>query len=52
MRYLPMIGEVWGFMRVKKKFWIGPVILILLLIGMALIASSGSAFAPFIYSLF
>jgi Family of unknown function (DUF5989) len=44
--------ELWAFLRVRKKFWLTPIILILLLFGGLLVLSSGSAVAPFIYTLF
>ena len=44
--------ELWSFLRVRKKFWLTPIILILLLFGGLLVLSSGSAVAPFIYTLF
>ena len=44
--------ELWTFLRVRKKFWLTPIVLILLLFGGLLVLSSGSAVAPFIYTLF
>jgi hypothetical protein len=44
--------ELWGFMRVRKKLWLLPLILVFALIGALLIAAQGSALAPFIYSIF
>ncbi len=44
--------ELWSFMRVRKKFWMLPIILMMVLIGGLLIAAKGSAIAPFIYTLF
>ncbi len=45
-----VLGEIWGFLRVRKKFWLAPIILALLLLG-ALIAFAGSAgvVSPFVY---
>lgn len=45
-------AEMWGFLRVRKKFWMLPMILMMVLVGGLLIAAKGSAIAPFIYSLF
>jgi hypothetical protein len=45
------LGELWDFMRFNKKWWLAPLILVLLLLG-ALIAIGGTAAAPFIYTLF
>ncbi|HEX2274956.1 MAG TPA: DUF5989 family protein [Acidimicrobiales bacterium] len=44
--------ELWSFMRVRKKFWMLPIILMMVVIGGLLIAAKGSAIAPFIYTLF
>jgi hypothetical protein len=46
------IGELWDFMRERKKFWLAPIIIMLLLLGGLIILSEGSAVAPFIYTLF
>ena len=46
------LGELWEFMRERKKFWLAPIILMLLLLGSLIILSEGSAVAPFIYTLF
>ena len=50
MRYMSMAREMWGFLRVRKKFWLLPLILLLLLLGVVLTISG--PFAPFIYTLF
>ena len=47
-----LIKDLWGFMRVRKKFWLAPIILIMLLLGSLLVLTQGSAVAPFIYTLF
>lgn len=47
-----ILKDLWGFMRVRKKYWLLPIMLILLMIGGLLILTSGSALAPFIYTLF
>lgn len=49
---IDLIKDLWGFMRVRKKFWLAPIILILLLLGALLVLTQGSAVAPFIYTLF
>ena len=46
------LEELWAFMRHRKKFWLFPVILVLLLLGTLLVLTEGSAVAPFIYTLF
>ncbi|MBK6777964.1 MAG: hypothetical protein IPJ95_16960 [Gemmatimonadetes bacterium] len=47
-----LIGELWAFMRVRKKWWLLPLILILTLVGTLLVFAKGSALAPFIYTIF
>ena len=49
---LSIFGELWAFMRVRKKWWIGPLFAILLLLGLFIVLTQGSALAPFIYTLF
>ncbi|MCL4792617.1 MAG: DUF5989 family protein [Gammaproteobacteria bacterium] len=49
---LDLLKDLWGFMRVRKKFWLAPVILVMLLLGALLVLGQGSAVAPFIYTLF
>ena len=49
---LDLLGDLWGFMRERKKFWLAPIIFVLLLLGGLLIMAQGSAVAPFIYTLF
>jgi len=44
--------ELWQFMRIRKKFWLLPIILVLALFGALIVLSQGSAVAPFIYTLF
>jgi hypothetical protein len=46
------LKDVWGFLRERKKFWLLPVILVLLVFGALIVLTSGSAIAPFIYTLF
>jgi hypothetical protein len=45
-------SELWRFMRVRKKFWLAPIIVVMFLLGGLLILAKGSAVAPFIYTLF
>jgi Family of unknown function (DUF5989) len=49
---LDFFKDLWLFMRVRKKFWLAPIIIILLLLGALIVLSQGSAIAPFIYTLF
>ncbi len=46
------IGEIWAFLRIRKKWWLVPVVVLLGLIGVLLVLTEGSALAPFIYALF
>jgi hypothetical protein len=47
-----LTGELWSFMRARKKWWLLPLILVLVLIGTLLVFAQGSALAPFIYTIF
>ena len=47
-----LLGEFWAFMRMQKKWWLAPLIVILILMGMLIILTEGSALAPFIYAIF
>lgn len=49
---LELVRDLWQFMRVRKKFWLAPLILIMLLLGGLIVFAQGSAIAPFIYTLF
>lgn len=49
---LELLKDLWAFMRERKKFWLAPIILVLLLLGVLVVLSHGSAVAPFIYTLF
>jgi len=49
---IELIKDLWGFMKTRKKFWLAPIIVIMLLLGALLVLSQGSAVAPFIYTLF
>lgn len=45
-------SDIWGFLKVRKKFWLLPLITVLVLLGALIIFGGGSAVAPFIYTLF
>jgi hypothetical protein len=47
-----LMGELWAFMKVRKKWWLGPILVVLLLVGALLVFAQGSALAPFIYTVF
>ncbi len=49
---LDFLKDLWGFMRERKKFWMAPIIIVLLLLGVLIVLAEGSAVAPFIYTLF
>jgi hypothetical protein len=49
---MDFLTDLWKFMKERKKFWLAPVIVILLLIGVMVVFGGSSAIAPFIYSLF
>jgi hypothetical protein len=49
---IDLIRDLWAFMRERKKFWLAPIIVVLLLLGGLIVFSQGSAVAPFIYTLF
>jgi Family of unknown function (DUF5989) len=52
MGKMSVIGELWEFLKVRKKWWLAPIILFLLLLGALIFLTSGSAVAPFVYTLF
>ncbi len=49
---LGVVKELWEFMRVRKKWWLGPIVFMLVALGALLVFTQGSALAPFIYTLF
>jgi len=49
---IDLLVDLWAFMRVRKKFWLLPIVLVLLLIGVLLVFGQSSVVAPFIYTLF
>ena len=49
---MSFVKELWMFLRVRRKFWLLPIILIMAIFGGLIILSQGSAVAPFIYTLF
>ncbi len=46
------IKDIWGFLRTRKKWWLVPIITVLLLLSLIIVLSQGSALAPFIYAIF
>ena len=49
---MDFLKDLWDFMKVRKKFWMAPIIIVMLLLGSLIVLSQGSAVAPFIYTLF
>ncbi len=52
MSKIGILKEFWGFLKARKKWWLAPIILMLLLLGVLIIFTESSALAPFIYALF
>ncbi|MCK4413177.1 MAG: hypothetical protein KAY32_06505 [Candidatus Eisenbacteria sp.] len=52
MSRFSILRELWEFMRERRKWWLGPLILILVLLSLLIVFAEGSALAPFIYALF
>ena len=52
MNKMEFLIELWAFLRVRKKLWLAPIIIVTLILGGLLILAQGSVFAPFIYSIF
>ena len=51
-RHMDFLVELWDFLRTRKKFWLLPILLVLLIVGALLVVAQGSVIAPFIYTLF
>ena len=49
---IDLLKDLWDFMRVRKKFWLAPIIIVLVLLGALIVFAQGSAVAPFIYTIF
>lgn len=52
MSKLSILSELWDFLKVRKKWWLAPILVMLLLLGGLIILTQGSALAPFIYAIF
>jgi drug/metabolite transporter superfamily protein YnfA len=52
MSKLQVVSDFWLFLRENKKYWLAPIVIVLLLVGLLLVVAKGSAVAPFIYTLF
>ncbi|MDR1483437.1 MAG: DUF5989 family protein [Planctomycetaceae bacterium] len=49
---MSFLYDLWGFFMTRKKYWLAPIIFVLLLLGLLIVFGSGSALAPFVYTLF
>lgn len=49
---LDLFKDLWAFMKERKKFWMGPIIFVLVLLGGLIVFAQGSSLAPFIYTIF
>jgi hypothetical protein len=49
---MSLVAELWAFLRTRKKFWLAPIVTLMLVFGLLLILAQSSAIAPFIYTLF
>ena len=49
---MEFVKDLWDFMRERKKFWLAPIIIVLVLLGGLIVLAEGTAVAPFIYTLF
>ena len=49
---MEFLKDLWGFLKVRKKFWLLPIILFMMLFGVLIVLTGGSAIAPFIYAIF
>ena len=52
IKLMDFLKDLWGFLRERKKFWLLPIILFMLLFGVLIVLTGGSAIAPFIYAIF
>ena len=52
MSKVAILAEFWEFLRYSKKYWLAPIVVVLVLVGLLLVVGQGSALAPFIYTLF
>ena len=49
---MSLLRELWSFLRIRKKFWLLPLVAVLLFVGTLLVLTQGTALAPFIYTIF
>jgi hypothetical protein len=51
-RRIMIFSELWSFLKVRKQWWLGPIVVVMLLLSVLIVLTEGSAVAPFIYALF
>ena len=49
---LDLLADLWAFMRERKKFWLAPIIIVMILLGALIVFAQGSSLAPFLYTIF
>ena len=52
MGRIAVLKDLWDFLKLRKKWWLGPMVVTLVLLGLLIVVTEGSALAPFIYTLF
>ena len=50
--FIELLKDIWGFLRVRKKYWLAPLIITIVLMGTLIVFTQGSVIAPFIYTIF
>ena len=50
--FLDLVKDIWDFLKIRKKYWLAPLIITIVLMGALIVFTQGSAVAPFIYSIF
>ena len=50
--FLDLVKDIWDFLKVRKKYWLAPLIITIVLMGALIVTTQGSVIAPFIYSIF
>ena len=50
--FLELVGDIWDFLKTRKKYWLAPLIITIVLLGTLIVFTQGSVIAPFIYSIF
>ena len=50
--FLDLIKDIWDFLKVRKKYWLAPLIITIIIMGSLIVITQGSVVAPFIYSIF